>query len=72
MTDIRFVRKDGQSVAIAIVRTRFFESVDDAKINLLYASRMSHDAMHGDAEARELVEQLCGVEIVDSDVGFGF
>jgi len=27
-----------KSVAIAIVWKRFFESVDDAKINLLYAS----------------------------------
>ena len=26
MADIRFIRKDGQSLAIAIVRKRFFES----------------------------------------------
>jgi hypothetical protein len=30
---------------------------------------MWHD---GDAEARELIEQLCGIEIVDGDTGFGF
>jgi hypothetical protein len=56
----------------AIVRKRLFESAADAKINPLYASRMWHDAMHGDAEARELIEQLCGVEIVDGDTPFGF
>jgi hypothetical protein len=72
MTDIRFIRKDGQSVAIAIVRKRFFEAVADAKINLLYASRVWYDAMHGDSYARELVERSCDIEIVDSDTGFGF
>jgi hypothetical protein len=72
MTDIRFIRKDGQSVAIAIVRQRFFEAAADAEINPLYASRMLYDALHGDAYARELVERLCDIEIVDSDTGFGF
>jgi hypothetical protein len=72
MTDIRFIRKDGESVAIAIVRKRFFEAVADREINLLYANRIWHDAQHGDARARKLVERLCGVEIVDSNTGFGF
>jgi hypothetical protein len=72
MTDIRFIRKDGQSVDLAIIRKRFFEAVADAEINPLYASRIWHDALHGGADARELIEQLCDIEIVDGDTGFGF
>jgi hypothetical protein len=72
MTDIRFIRKDGQSVAIEIVRKRFFEAAADAEINPLYASRRWHDALHGDADARKLIERLCRIEIVDGDTGFGF
>jgi hypothetical protein len=72
MADIRFINKNGTSVAIAVVRKRFFEAVADAEMNPLYASRMWQDALHGDADARQLVEQLCQIEIVDSDTGFGF
>jgi hypothetical protein len=72
MTDIRFIRRDGQSVALAIVRKRFFEALANTEINPLYASRMWNDAMHGDPDARELIEQLGGIEIVDGDTGFGF
>jgi hypothetical protein len=72
MTDIRFIRKDGESVAVAIVRKRFFAAIADREINLLYASRMWHDALLGDVLARKLVERLCDIEIVDSDTGFGF
>ena len=72
MNDIRFIRKDGESVAVAIVRKRFFEAVADREINLLYANRIWHDVLLGDARARKLVERLCDIEIVDSDTGFGF
>jgi len=44
MTDIRFIRKDGESVAVAIVRKRFFAAIADREINLLYANRIWHDA----------------------------
>ena len=72
LNDIRFIRKGGQSVDISVVRKRFFEAVADGEMNPLYASRMWHDALHGDADARKLIEQLCHIEIVDSDTGFGF
>jgi hypothetical protein len=44
MPDIRFIRKDGESVAVTIVRNRFFEAIADRGINLLYANRIWHDA----------------------------
>ena len=47
MTDIRFIRKDGESVAVAIVRKRFFEAIADREINLLYANRIWHDVLLG-------------------------
>jgi hypothetical protein len=72
MAHIRFINKNGTRVDIAVVRKRFFEAVADAEMNPLYASRMWHDALHGDADARKLIEQLCHIEIVDSDTGFGF
>jgi len=28
--------------------------------------------VHGDADARKLIERLCDIEIVDRDTGFGF
>jgi hypothetical protein len=28
--------------------------------------------MLGDPYARDMIEELCGIEIVDSDTGFGF
>jgi len=51
MNDIRFIRKDGESVAVAIVRKRFFEAVADREINLLNANRIWHDVLLGDARA---------------------
>ena len=52
MSDIRFINKNGTGVDIATVRKRFFEAAADAEINPLYANRMWHDALHGDADAR--------------------
>jgi hypothetical protein len=64
MTDIRFIRKDGEGVAVAIVRKRFFEAIANREINLLYANRIWHDVLLGDVLARKLVERLCDMEIV--------
>ena len=72
MTDIRFIRSDGQSIAIAIVPKRFFELAADAEFSPFIANKIWHDALVGDADARELIEELCGIEIVDADTGFGF
>jgi hypothetical protein len=55
-----------------MVRKRFFEAIADREINLLYASRIWHDALQGRADARKLVERLCEIEIVAADAGFGF
>jgi hypothetical protein len=72
MADIRFIRKDGQSVATAIVRKRFFESAVADGVGPERASRIWQHAMFGDPYARQIVEELCEIEIVDSDTGFGF
>ena len=72
MADIRFIRKDGQSVATAIVRKRFFESAVAGGVHPDRASRIWQHAMFGDPYARQIVEELCEIEIVDSDTGFGF
>ena len=37
-----------------------------------YASAVWHDAMRGDPLARELIEDLCEIEIVSNNAGFGF
>jgi hypothetical protein len=37
-----------------------------------HAIAVWHDAMHGDALARELIEDMCEIKIVSSDAGFGF
>ena len=66
MSNIRFVRKDGQSVDMAIIRKRFFESAPDR------ASRIWNHAMFGDPFALRVIEELCEIEIVAADAGFGF
>jgi hypothetical protein len=72
MTDIRFIRKDGQSVAIALVRKRFFESAAVSGVNPHRASVLWEAAMQGDAHARRVIEEICGIEIVSNNAGFGF
>jgi hypothetical protein len=71
MTQIRFIRKDGHSVDMAIIRRRFFESIT-AKVNPQRATHIWNAGMLGDPYARDMIEELCGIEIVDSDTGFGF
>ena len=72
MRGVRFIRKDGQSVDTAIVRKRFFESVLDAGAGPIRATRIWNDMLFGDTYARQLIEKLCEIEIVDADAGFGF
>ena len=72
MSDIRFIRKDGQSVEGSIVRRRFFESAYRSGINPDRASAVWQAALRGDPYARDVLEELCDVEIVSSDAGFGF
>jgi hypothetical protein len=52
-------------------RRRFFESIT-AKVNPQRATHIWNAGMLGDPYARDMIEELCGIEIVDSDTGFGF
>lgn len=72
MSNIRFIRKDGQSVDGAVVCQRFFDAAVKSGVKPNYASAVWHDAMHGDPLARELIEELCEIEIVSSTAGVGF
>jgi hypothetical protein len=72
MAGIRFVRKDGQSVDMAIIRKRFFESALDSGSSPERASRIWNHAVFGDTFARRVIEELCEIEIVAADAGFGF
>jgi len=70
--EVRFVRKDGQSVETAIIRKRFFESAFDQGASPVRATRIWNDMLFGDPQARRLIEKMCEIEIVDADAGFGF
>jgi hypothetical protein len=72
MSDIRFINKNGASVDIATVRKRFFECALDAGVGPERTCTIWNDAVFGEAYAREVIEELCGIEIVDRDTGFGF
>jgi len=72
MRDIRFIRKDGQSVDIATLRKRFFELAADAEVDPDRARYLWDAAMFGDTPARKLIEELCEIQLVRSDAGFGF
>ena len=69
MTDIRFIRKDGQKVNTAIVRKRFFETVLESGGGPGRAARICNDMLFGDSYARRLIEKMCEIEIVDADTG---
>jgi len=53
-------------VDFATIRKRF------ANVNSQRARHIWNAAMLGDSYAREVIEELCGIEIVDGDAGFGF
>ena len=72
MSDFRFIQKDGQSVDIPTVRKRFFESAADAEVDPNRARYLWDAAMFGDTHARKLIEELCEIQVVSSDAGFGF
>jgi hypothetical protein len=72
MADIRFIQQDGQSVDMATIRHRFFESASAAKVNPQRATHIWNAAMLGDSYARNMIEDLCKIQFVRSDAGFGF
>jgi hypothetical protein len=72
MTGFRFIRKDGQSVDMAVIRKRFFEVALDSGSGPERASQIWNDMLFGDPWAQRLIEKVCEIEIVDADTGFGF
>ena len=72
MGEVRFIRKDGQSVDTAMVRRRFMESLLECGAGPVRATRIWNDMLFGDRYAQQLVEKMCELEIVDADAGFGF
>jgi hypothetical protein len=72
MTGIRFIQKDGQSVDPDTIRQHFFECAVRSGVHLDRATVIWQAAIRGDTRAWDIVEQVCNVEIVGSDAGFGF
>ena len=72
MSDFRFIQEDGRSIDFATVRKRFFDSAADAEVDPKRASYLWDAAMFGDTHARKLIEELCNIQFVRSDAGFGF
>jgi hypothetical protein len=69
---VRYIQKDGQSIDLAIVQRRFFETALGAGVGPDKACGIWNDAIFGDRYARQLIEKMCEIEIVDADAGFGF
>ena len=70
--DVRFIRKDGQRIDTATVHKCFFDSALKAGAGPVRANRIWNDMLFGDRYARQLIEKMCEIEIVDADAGFGF
>ena len=69
---VRYIQKDGQSLDVATVRRRFFETALASGVGPDKTCGIWNDALFGDQYARQLIEKLCDVEIVDANTGFGF
>ena len=72
MSDFRFIQKDGQNVGPDVIRERFFESAARSGVNAVRASALWQAAMRGEPRALEVIEDVCHIEIVSSNAGFGF
>ena len=72
LDQVRYIQRDGQSVDIAIVRRRFFETALGAGVGPDKACGIWNDAVFGDRYARQIIEKLCDIEIVAAEAGFGF
>lgn len=72
MSDFRFIQKDGQSIDRDIIRQRFFESAARPGVNPDRASAVWQAAMRGEPHALDIIEDVCGIEVVSSNTGFGF
>ena len=72
MRDIRFVRTDGQSVDPDDIRQRFLESAARSGVTEARANAVWEAAMRGESRALDVLEDVCGIEVVSSNTGFGF
>jgi hypothetical protein len=72
MHNYRFIRKDGQIVDTSIVRKHFFDSALQSGASPVRATRIWNNMLFGDRYARDLIEEICDIEIVDEEAGFGF
>ena len=56
--------EDGIEIDESVMRPRYQKAAEDAGYDFEFTERLWEDAMAGDAYARELVEELCGVKII--------
>ena len=57
--------EDGIEIDAAVMRHRYQKAAEDGGYDFEFTERLWEDAMAGDAYARELVEELCGVKIIN-------
>jgi hypothetical protein len=72
MANIRFIRKDGQSLDPDNIRERFFQSAVRSGVHPDRANAIWQAALRGDTRAWDVIQDVCNVEIVGSETGFGF
>ena len=72
MRDIRLIRKDGQSADPDDIRQRFLESAARSGVNEARATALWQAAMRGERCALEVIQDVCDIEIISSNAGFGF
>jgi hypothetical protein len=56
--------EDGIEIDAAVMRHRYQKAAKDSGYDFEFTERLWEDAMAGNAYARELVEELCGVKII--------
>jgi hypothetical protein len=72
MANIRFIQKDGRSADPDTIRERFFQSAVRSGVHPDRACAIWQAAMRGDTRAWDVIEDVCGIEVVGSNTGFGF
>ena len=69
---IRFIDdEDGTEIPLEAVREWFFGSATDVTVNI-DVEQVWRQALNGDEALWELIEDVCGVEIVKDDTRFRF
>jgi hypothetical protein len=66
---IRFIdNEDGTEIPLEAVREWFFDSATDVTVNV-DVEQVWRQALNGDEALWELIEEVCGVQIVKDDGG---